>query len=88
MAEVKHCQSCGMPLKDDERTGKAGLEPRYCSLCYVNGDFVVKGMNAKEFQNHIYARLQENGWNRLFAWAGTRHIPRLARWRQSNPDKL
>ncbi len=86
--EGKMCQSCMMPFKDDEREGKTGLDPRYCSLCFENGDFAAKGMSAKEFRDMVYGILQEKGWSRPKAWLGTRYIPSLPRWKQDDPDQV
>ena len=82
------CQSCAMPLKNDERVGKEGLDPRYCSLCFHDDDFAAKNISAKDFRDTVQNILRDKGWSRLTAWAGTRMIPRLARWQQDDPDQI
>lgn len=86
--EIKMCQSCMMPLKDDEREGKTGLDPRYCSLCFHDGDFAAKDVSAIEFRDAIYQILIDKGWSKPKAWIGTRYIPKLPRWQQDNPDQI
>lgn len=82
------CQSCGMPLKKDERDGKLGLDARYCSFCFHDGDFAAKGMSAVEFRDMTQDILRQKGWWRVMAWAGTRMIPSLPRWKQADPDQI
>lgn len=77
-----------MPLKNDENRNKAGLDPRYCSNCYVNDDFLVKGVSAKEFRDQVYAILCQQGWPKPMAWISTRGIASLPRWKQDNPDEV
>ena len=54
--EFKNCQSCGMPLKRDEKGGGTNadksISKKYCSYCYENGEFVYKGNNVSEFQEY------------------------------------
>ena len=48
--EMRFCQSCAMPLDQDELRGtEAGgsLSPDYCKYCYQNGAF-TSGMTMKE----------------------------------------
>ncbi|MDR1054241.1 MAG: zinc ribbon domain-containing protein [Prevotellaceae bacterium] len=40
--EVNYCQSCGMPLENDEVLGinkDSSLNREYCSYCFDNGEF-------------------------------------------------
>ncbi len=40
--EVKICQSCGMPMKEEEQFGKnadSSKNDEYCCYCYPNGAF-------------------------------------------------
>ncbi len=84
---VKNCQSCMMPLAKDDRSGD-GLDPRYCSYCFKDGDFVVKNVTGQEFRDQTYTILVEQGWKRPIAWISTRNIPRLPRWKQDDPDQI
>ncbi|MBL0258370.1 MAG: zinc ribbon domain-containing protein [Bacteroidetes bacterium] len=42
--EFKNCQSCGMPLKRDEKGGGTNVDgsisKMYCSYCYDKGEFI------------------------------------------------
>lgn len=82
----KHCQSCGMPLKKDPQGGGSNADGTrsqlYCSLCYGDGAFYAKDMNAKEFQALCVQKMKENGMPGVLAWLLTRQIPKLGRWTQ------
>ena len=55
-SEFKNCQSCGMPLKRDEKGGgtnaDGSISKMYCSFCYENGEF-------------IYGSVKGNGFSKL-----------------------
>jgi hypothetical protein len=70
--EFKNCQSCGMPLKRDEKGGGTNadksISKKYCSYCYENG----------EFCKH---KMMEGGHSRFISWLFTRGMKRLDRWK-------
>jgi len=47
----KNCQSCGMPMKRDEKGGGSNADGTksmmYCSHCYQNGQFVLPDIFVK-----------------------------------------
>ena len=83
--EFKNCQSCGMPLKRDEKGGGTNadksISKKYCSYCYENGEFVYKGNNVSEFQEYCQKKMMEGGHSRFVSWLFTRGMKRLGRWK-------
>ena len=83
-AGYKHCQSCGMPMRRDEKGGGTNADgsksPMYCSHCYEGGQFKLPNISADEMQQRVKGKLKESGIPSLAAWIFTRNIPKLARW--------
>lgn len=83
----KFCQSCGFPLKKDKKGGgseKNGQKsPKYCSMCYENGEFLTPKEvdTAKKMQKFCIEQMKESGMNGVLAWLATRQIPKLERWK-------
>ena len=81
------CQSCGMPLSKDPQGGGSqadgGRSTRYCSLCYENGAFRHPDASLEEFQSHCVDALVAKGMPRILAWAFTRGMGKLDRWRSA-----
>lgn len=78
------CQSCGMPIKDDE--GKWGTNAdgssssEYCLYCFQQGEFTQPDMTAAEMQEFCIGKMKEMGFPRPLGWLFTRNIPKLKRW--------
>ena len=83
-AGYKNCQSCGMPMRRDEKGGGTNADgsksSMYCSHCYEGGQFKLAGITAGEMQQRVKGKLQGSGFPSLAAWIFTRNIPKLARW--------
>jgi hypothetical protein len=86
MRRYTNCQSCGMPLRRDEKGGgtnsdgsKSGM---YCSHCYEAGRFTIPNLSAQEMQERVKGKLRDSGLPGVAAWMLTRNIPKLARWKQ------
>lgn len=79
------CESCGMPLTKDPNGGGSeadeSLSTKFCSICYENGAFRHPNVTVGEFQKHCVDALAEKGMPRIMAWAFTRGIPKLERWK-------
>ena len=79
------CQSCGMPLSKDPACGGSEADgsrsTKWCSLCYENGAFRHPDATYEEFQAHCVDALVGQGMPRILAWAFTRGMKRLDRWR-------
>lgn len=80
----KNCQSCGMPLKRDERGGGTNADgsrsAKFCSHCYENGRFTLPDLTAEQMQERVRAKIKEMGMPGFMAGFFTRKIPKLERW--------
>jgi Putative zinc ribbon domain len=85
----KSCQSCGMPLRRDPQGGGTEADGsksrRYCSHCYQRGQFVLPGITVEQMQERVRCKLREHHLPGFLAGLFTRGIPKLERWRQSEP---
>lgn len=81
----KNCQSCGMPLKKDEKGGGTNADgsksTMYCSKCYENGAFINPNMTVTEMQQLVKEKLKEFGFPGFLAGMFTKGIPKLERWK-------
>jgi len=84
---MKQCQSCGMPLHtkragDCRGTERGGSKSeKWCSLCYVNGEFVSPNMSLAEMTKIVDDALRrEKVWLPM-RYMAKRQLPRLERWR-------
>lgn len=81
-----YCQSCGYPLKKDEKGGgteaDGSISTLYCSMCYDKGQFLSPPEvdSAEKMQEFCIREMKKDGINGLLAWVLTRGIPRLERW--------
>lgn len=82
----KFCQSCGMPLSKDPNHGgieSDGLKsPKFCSYCYVNGQFTKPDMNLEEMKSLVKGKMKEMGFPGFTHWFFTMNLPKLERWRK------
>jgi len=82
------CQSCGFPLKKDNKGGgteKDGSKSnKYCSMCYKNGEFLtpLEIDSPQKMQKFCIEQMKKSGMNGAFAWLATRPIPKLERWQK------
>ena len=81
----KNCQSCGMPLKKDEKGGGTNADgsksTMYCSYCYEQGIFTWPDVTVDQMKKRVKGKLKEMGFPGLIAWLFTLNIPRLERWK-------
>jgi len=58
-----NCQSCGMPLKRDEKGGGSNADGSrstiYCSHCYENGEFLQPNITVEQMQKLVNEKLAE-----------------------------
>jgi hypothetical protein len=80
----KNCQSCGMPMKRDEKCGGTNADgsksKMYCSKCYADGKFTSPNMTVTEMQSLVKDKLKEFGFPGFIAGMFTKNIPKLERW--------
>jgi hypothetical protein len=84
----KNCQSCGMPLKKDERGGGTNADgsksDKYCSHCYVMGEFQNPEIDtAEKMQAFAKGKLKEMGFPGFIAGFFVKGVPKLERWRKN-----
>lgn len=81
----KFCQSCGMPLKKDEKGGGTNTDGTkslmYCSRCYIAGNFTRLDFTAKQIQELVKGKMKEMGIPGFLTLFFTSGIPKLERWR-------
>jgi hypothetical protein len=87
MSQVyKNCQSCGMPLKRDEKGGGTNADgsksTMYCSKCYQNGKFTSPNITVQEMQSLVKDKMKEFGFPGFIAGFFTKNIPKLERWKK------
>ena len=86
MKEYKNCQSCGMPLKRDEKGGGTNADgtksTMYCSKCYEKGKFFNPDMTVTQMQELVKGKLKEMGFPGFLAGFFTKGIPKLERWKK------
>lgn len=83
----KNCQSCGMPMKKDEKGGGTNADGSkstiYCSHCFHAGRFTLPDFTAAQMQELVKGKLKEFGFPGFVAGFFTRRIPQLERWKAS-----
>lgn len=81
----KHCQSCGMPLKRDEKGGGTNTDGTrstlYCSHCFQAGRFTMPDLTAAQMRERVKGKLKEFGMPGFVAGFFTRKILALERWK-------
>ena len=80
----KNCQSCGMPMKRDEKGGGTNADGStsgmYCSHCYEGGKFKQPNITVGEMQQLVKNKIKEFGFPGFIAGFFTKGIPKLKRW--------
>ncbi len=80
-----NCQSCGMPLRKDEKGGGTKTDGSksdiYCSHCFVSGAFTMPGATVGQMQDMVRGKLKDMGVPSVLGWFFVRKIPKLKRWR-------
>ncbi len=81
----KNCQSCGMPLKKDEKGGGTNADgtksTMYCSHCFQNGAFTQPNITVDQMKELVKGKLKEFGFPGFLAGLFTKNIPKLERWK-------
>lgn len=79
------CQSCGMPLSQDEKGGgteKGGSKSKdYCSHCYENGKFTMPDLTVNQMVARVQGMLHQMKLPQFMVTYATKSIPKLKRWR-------
>ena len=79
------CQSCGMPLKKDEKGGGTNADgsksTMYCSHCYESGKFINPNITFPEMKELVKGKIKSMGGS-LMAWFFTSSMHKLERWKK------
>ena len=82
----KNCQSCGMPLKRDEKGGGTNADSTknkmYCSHCYQNGSYTLPDITVDQMKERVKGKMKEMGFPGFLAGFFTKGIPSLERWKK------
>lgn len=85
MREYRNCQSCGMPLKQDPKSGGTNADGTqskvYCSYCYADGRFTQPGMSVDEMKTFVVEKMREMKIPRFLGRFFTRNLHKLERWK-------
>ena len=78
------CQSCSMPLTNDELLGteRDGSKNReYCKYCYQDGGFVTPKMSLDEIISLITKKMKDLNINEAITTIAVNSLPYLKRWK-------
>lgn len=82
----KNCQSCGMPMKRDEKGGGTEADGaksgKFCSHCYQDGKFTYPDLTMEQMQARVQGKLKDFGMPGFVAKMLSSNIPKLERWRR------
>ena len=83
------CQSCGMPLNNDENImgseADGTLSGMYCSHCYVNGEFTLPDITVEEMRAKVTEKIISMKFPKVVAKFLTRNTHKLKRWKKEGP---
>jgi hypothetical protein len=80
------CQSCGQPLKDENRGTEADGSPSsiYCNLCYQNGSFKDPNLTIEQMTDIYVKAMQEMHFPKFLAkFFAKSQLPKLKRWQKT-----
>ncbi len=81
------CQSCGMPLKNDEQKGTktdGSMSEKYCINCYERGKFTWPDATLEQMQTFCMGVLtKEKHWPTFLARMATNGMSKLERWKKA-----
>jgi len=82
--EHKHiCQSCSMPLGDQQLMGTeqdGSVNQDYCIYCYKNGEFTNPGMTMEEMQTFMKEKMTQMQMAQPVINKAVNSLPELKRW--------
>jgi len=75
-----------MPLRKDEQGGgteqDGSRSEKYCSHCYVQGQFTLPEISVDEMRQRVIVKLRESHFPLVVARWMTHNLPELERWRK------
>lgn len=83
MENTALCQSCGMPLGNEEVKGTEsnGLKnEQYCKYCYENGSFKKPNMNLQDMKDNVSTQMKKLKFPICAIQKAINLLPSLSRW--------
>lgn len=88
MENTSLCQSCGLPLGNEQIKGteKNGLKnDQYCNYCYKDGAFTKPAMNLEEMKNSVSTQMKKLKLPIYTIQKAINILPTLSRWKTNKP---
>lgn len=84
---TQYCQSCGMPLNNEELKGieRNGLKNNeYCKYCYENNEFKNPEINLEEMQFKVKNKMEKMNQPQYLIQKAVNILPTLKRWNNNH----
>jgi hypothetical protein len=84
MENIGLCQSCGMPLSNEEVKGteQNGFKnEQYCKYCYENGAFKKPNMNLEDMKDTVSTQMKRLKLPIYTIQKAINILPTLSRWK-------
>lgn len=84
MGDSRFCQSCCMPLDNEEMLGTetdGSKNKEYCKYCYQNGAFVNPDLTIDEMRGIVISKMEEYKIPEDIIEKTVQHLPHLNRWK-------
>lgn len=82
-----YCQSCGIPLNNDDVKGieRNGLKNNeYCMHCYENNEFKNPEINLEEMQMKVKNKMEKMNQPPYLIQKAVNILPKLKRWKNKH----
>ena len=83
MPKGPFCQSCGMPMEEDEHFGtnaEGGKNDEYCTYCYQKGQFTDPDITIDEMTKKVTQMMKQRNMPAETIDNVAKFIPMLKRW--------
>ncbi len=84
MKATIYCQSCSMPLHNEESKGTEkdfSKNNEYCRFCYKEGAFTNPEMTLKEMKIHVKTQMLKMNFPESAIQNTLKKLPELKRWK-------
>ena len=88
MNTAKYCQSCSMPLDNEEILGterNGSKNEEYCKYCYVNGSFINPDMKIDDMRVIVRTQMEKRNIPSNVIEMAVNILPQLKRWKIKGP---
>ena len=87
MTPQKFCQSCSMPLDNNEIRGTekdGSFSDEYCIYCYKDGAFTIPGMSIDEMRTMVETQMKKRNLPAHLITMAVNALPGLRRWKNKD----